>query len=157
MAKRLALPGFEGHTIEVQLPGLGMNRPTLFVDGKVAPRDQNHQIHLRRNDGQEVVATWKPQALGLGVPQLVVQGTAIDVVQPQKWYAWVWSALPLLVIVAGGVIGIAVGLIGFAVNRRIFWSGLPTTPKFVFSGIVSFFAVLLWVVAAFLVALYTQP
>ena len=59
----------------------------LLVNGAAAPKgNKRGEMVLQRNDGRQVTATWKPQFLGLDVPQLSVDGQPIVLVKPLKWY-----------------------------------------------------------------------
>ena len=49
----------------------------------------------------------------------------MNVAEPLPLYVWVWSALPVLLVLIGGALGALVGFIAFATNTRIFrtpWS-----------------------------------
>ncbi len=87
------LEGFEGQTLEVQPGGL-FSGPKVFVNHQPAPKGKGREVILRRNAGTGVAATLKPIFFGLDVPQLVVEGKTIRVVEPLKWYVWAWIALP---------------------------------------------------------------
>lgn len=137
----LIIEGFEGQSLEVQTAGL-FSGPKLFVAGKPANKGQKRgEMRLQRNDGKEIIAFWKPQFMGLDVPQLIVDGKVINVVEPLKWYAWVWSALPLPLIFIGGALGALMAMIGFTVSTSVFRSSQPAVAKFAISLIVSILAV----------------
>jgi len=144
----LQLEGFEGQSVEVQPSGLFAG-PRLLVNGQPArPAPKRGQVLLRRNDGREVIVIWKPQLLGLDVPQLWMDGMRVNVVEPLKWYVWVWSALPVLLVLIGGALGALAGFIGFGINTKIFRSGLPGLAQFGLSLLVSLAAVVVYLVAA---------
>jgi hypothetical protein len=146
------LQGFEGQTIEAQPSGFFVG-PKLLVNGRPAPNGKKRgQMTLRRDDGREVVATWKPQSLGFDVPSLVVDGQTIQLVEPLKWYQLLWSALPLLLIFGGGALGGLTGAIAAILNTRIFRSNLNTLLQFLVTGGISILAVVVYVVLAILVA-----
>ncbi|NTU83636.1 MAG: hypothetical protein HGA45_30410 [Chloroflexales bacterium] len=140
------LEGFEGQAIVVQPAGF-LSGPKLLVNGQPAAKGQKRgQMVLRRNDGSEALATWKPQFID--VPRLIVDGQTINVAEPLKWYVWLWSGLPFILVVVGGAIGAVVGMIGFGVNANIFRSSWPTAAKFAVSAIVSVVAVVAYIVLA---------
>lgn len=142
----LSLDGFEGQMIAVQAAGF-LAGPRLLVNGQSAAKGPRRgQMLLRRNDGREVIATWKSQLID--VPQLVVDGQAIHVVEPLAWYVWLWSGLPFLLVFLGGAIGAIIGLIGFSVNAKIFRSAWPMSAKFTISAVVSGVAVAAYLVFA---------
>jgi hypothetical protein len=131
------LEGFEGQTIEIQPGGL-FSGPKVLVNRQPAPKGNRRlDVILRRSDGTNVVATLKHRAFGLDVPQLVVDGKTIEVARPLKWYAWVWSALPLLLVFAGGALGGVAGFFGLTINAKIFHSQMNGLVKFVLTAIVS--------------------
>lgn len=141
------LEGFEGQTLEVQPGGL-FSGPKVFVNHQPAPKGKGREVLLRRNDGTSVVATLKPSVLGLDVPQLVVEGKTIRVIDPLKWYVWVWIALPILLVFVGGALGGIVGAVGLTTNAKIVRSKMNGLAKFALTAAVS-----VLVVAAFLAAL----
>ena len=58
-----------------------------------------------------------------------------------KWYEWVWSGLPILLIVLGARGGAFAGVVAFGVNTQIFRSARSTALKFILTGAVSALAV----------------
>src|SRR6266498_1394694 len=142
------LEGFEGQAIEVQ-SGTLFTGPKLLVNGQPAPAARARRaMTLRSNDGREVVAAWKPQFLGLDTPQLVVEGKTINLVEPLKWYQWLWSALPLVLVFLGGALGGVAGFVALAINIRIFRSSLNGILKFVVTTAVSLGALVAYFIAA---------
>ena len=147
----LPLEGFEGQTIEVQPSGL-LSGPRLLVNGQPAGAGPRRgQLALRRNDGREVIAIWKPQLLGLDVPRLQVDGKLVDVVKPLAWYVWLWCGLPILLLFIGGALGALAGFAAFAVNTKIFRASLPGLAKFGLSALVSLLGAAAYLVAATLI------
>lgn len=148
----LNLEGFEIQTLEVKTSGL-FSGPQLLVNGQPAAKGPKRgQMLLRRSDGREVIATWLPQAMGLDVPRLVVDGKQINVVEPLKWYEWVWGGLPVLLIFIGGALGAIAGMVAFGVNTQIFRSDRSTPLKFIFTAVVSAVGVVVYLVLALLLA-----
>ncbi|MBX0330885.1 hypothetical protein K2Z83_24825 [Oscillochloris sp. ZM17-4] len=139
------LEGFEGQSISVQTASF-LAGPKLLVNGQTAAKGpKRNQMLLRRNDGREVVADWKPQFMGLDVPQIVVDGSTVSVTEPLKWYVWVWSGLPIILILIGGLIGAVAGMIGFSINTSIFRSAWPAMAKFGLTAIVSLTTVVAYI------------
>jgi hypothetical protein len=144
----LTLNGFEGQVIEVQ-GGSAFAGPKLLVNGQPAPKGQKRgEMLLRRSDGTEVTAKWKPVFKGWDTPQLDVGGQTITIVEPLKWYEWVWSALPLLLIFVGGLLGALAGAIAVTVNTKIFRTSLHVALRYALTALVSLVAVVAYVVAA---------
>ena len=98
------IEGFEGQKIEVNTSMWTGSK--LLVNGVPAAKGNKRGVMvLQRNDCKQVTATWKPQALGFDVPQLVVDGKAITLAAPLKWYQWVWGGWPILLLFLGGALG----------------------------------------------------
>lgn len=146
------IEGFEGQKIEVNTSMWTGSK--LLINGVPAPKgNKRGEMLLQRNDGKQVIATWKTQSLGFDVPQLVVDGKVITLAAPLKWYQWVWGGWPILIAVAGGALGAVTGLIGLSINVRIFRSDLSEVMKYVVTGIVSVLAVVVYFAAAVLLSL----
>jgi hypothetical protein len=137
----VTLVGFEGQPIELQL---GMFAgPKLLVRGeRPAKGPKRGDMVLRRNDGTEVIARFESQGfMGLDVPKLSMNGQVVDIAEPTKWYAWILAGLPMLLALAGGAIGVLVGILGVSINFMILRSSIPTIAKFGLAILVSAFAV----------------
>ena len=141
------IEGFEYQNIEVQT-GFWTG-PRLLVNGEPAPKGSKRgEMILRRDDGRQVNASWKPQFLGLDVPQLVVDGRTVQLVEPLKWYQWVWGGWPIVLLFVGGALGAIAGMLGAVINARVFRAEISEILKYVVTGVVSILAVLVYFVAA---------
>ena len=141
------IEGFEYQNIEVQT-GFWTG-PRLLVNGEPAPKGSKRgEMILRRDDGRQVNASWKPQFLGLDVPQLVVDGKTVQLVEPLKWYQWVWGGWPIVLLFVGGALGAIAGMLGAVINARVFRAEISEILKYVVTGVVSILAVLVYFVAA---------
>jgi hypothetical protein len=141
------IEGFEGQKIEVNI-GF-WSGPKLLVNGEPAPKgNKRGEMVLQRNDGKRVTATWKPQVLGLDVPQLLVDGKTVNLVEPLKWYQWIWGGWPVVLLFVGGALGAIAGLVGFSINAKIFRTEMSEVMKYVVTGAVSVLAVFAYFVVA---------
>lgn len=144
------IEGFEGQSIVVEPPGFVSNAK-LLVNGQPAPRGARRgEMLLRRNDGKDVIATWKNSFLD--VPALMVDGKTINVVTPLKWYEWTWNALPVLLVTMGGALGGVIGVLAFSGNLKIFRSSENPVLKYILTGVVSFVAVVVYFILGILLA-----
>ena len=81
---------------------------------------------LQRDDGSEVTLKLKNVFFD-PVPQIVAnEDQVIKVTEPLKWYQWVWSGLPILLVFAGGAIGALFGIIASSISIRVFRSQMAT-------------------------------
>jgi hypothetical protein len=82
------------------------------------------------------------------VPQVVIDGQVIRVVEPLRWYQWIWAGLPILLIFGGGAIGGALGFLATSVNTRIFRSEMDGFAQYGLVAITSFGAVVVYFILA---------
>lgn len=135
MKYQINLRGFEGQTIEIQSPGL-LTGAKLFVNGEPAPRGAKRgQMILRRNDGKDVIVQFK--GFFLDVPDLLVDDEVLQVVEPLKWYEWIWNCLPLLIVIGGRFIPIIIAFVAISLNLSLFRRGESSLAKYGLTGLVS--------------------
>ncbi len=138
------LEGFEGQKIEVQ-PASFFGSAKLLVNNMEARQGiKRGEMILTRNDGREVVATWRNTFLD--IPKLVVDNKTISVAKPLAWYEWVWSGWPIVLTFAGGAIGGIIGALALVANLSIFRSQQNTLLKYILTGAISFFAAIVFLV-----------
>jgi hypothetical protein len=149
---KVNIEGFEDQLIEVSVSF--WSGPKLFINGEAAIKGENrNEMVLQRNDSRQITATWKPQIMGFDVPQLLVDGKVVRLVEPLKWYQWAWGGLPVLMAFAGGALGALIGLVAFSINAKIFRSGLNDVMKYVVSGGISILCIVTYLVLATIVSL----
>jgi hypothetical protein len=140
--------GFEGQTIEISSSSF-FSGPKLLINGEPASKGpKRNQMILRRNDGKEVIAFWKPRALGFDVPQLSIDGKDISIVKPLEWFELVWCGISIVLIFFGGLIGGVVGALSFSMNTKIFRSQTGAVMKYLTTGGVSVLAVIIYFIIA---------
>lgn len=150
MVYSLSIDGFEEQNIEAHVHDL--TGAKLLVNEKSPQKGKKiGEMVLRRDDGNEVIAKWKPYFLNLDIPRLEVDGKIIRLVDPLEWYQWAWSALTLLVIFGGGFIGAFIGLIGFNINVKLFRSKLNNGLKYLLTLIISIFVFAIYFGIAFII------
>jgi hypothetical protein len=147
MSYKANIDGFEGQNIEA---AVGFwSGPKLLVNGEPAQKGSKRgEMILQRNDGKQVLATWKQQILGLDIPQLIVDGKTTNLVEPLKWYQLVWGGLPALLVFMGGALGALAGIIGFSINTKIFRTEMHDVLKYLACGAVSVLSVIAYFIAA---------
>jgi hypothetical protein len=142
----VSIPGFEGQPITLKSAGFWKGAQ-LLVNGQPAPKGAKRgEMLLRANDGREVIAKFKQQFMD--VPQLDIGGQTIKVVEPLKWYQWVWGGLPILLAFMGGAIGAVIGLLASGLNLSLFRSQFSPIVKYALVGLVSVAAVIVYIVLA---------
>lgn len=141
---------------EVDIPGLSnklevensfwKGTKLLFGGQHLEKGPKRGTFRLNLDSGEEVIVKFVNTFLD--IPKLDVNGTVIKVVEPLKWYQWVWSALPVVIVFGGGALGALFGLIAVQVNLRVFRSGLEGFAKYLVAGAVSAAAVVIYFVLA---------
>ncbi len=155
MSYAINMDGFEGQKIGVNYSF--WTGAKLLVNGQPAPKGKKRgEMILQRDDGTPVTIKWKPQVLGLDVPQLEAEGKTIRLVEPLKWYQLVWGGWPILMIFFGGALGAIAGFIGFLINTKIFRTQMSGILKYVLAGLVSVLSVVAYFVLAILFTILTQ-
>jgi len=124
------------------------------VNGEpVAQGAKRGEMLLQRNDGRQVVGAWKQQMMGFDVPQLVVDGKPVKLVEPLQWYQWLWGGWPVVLVFVGGALGAIAGVLAFTVKARLFRTELNPVLKYVVTALVSGAAVLAYFIVALMLSL----
>jgi hypothetical protein len=145
MDYKVNLEGFEGQDVVVTFSFLSGAK--LFVNGERISQEKNGgQMLLHRNDGREAIASWKSQLLGLDVPQLLVDETAVALVEPLEWYEIILAGAPILLVFVGGMISAIAAAAGFFANANIFRSKMDRIPKYIAAVIVTMLVVVVYFV-----------
>lgn len=146
MSYPVHLPGFEGQEIVVEAAGF-FSGPRLLVNGQPAPKGKGRgEMLVRRNDGKDVTFSFRNNFLD--VPSLMVDGKPLDLVEPLKWYEWIWNGLPVILVFMGGAIGALVGVLALTVNLKVFRSSQNAAMKYVLTGAVGVGALIVYFIAA---------
>jgi hypothetical protein len=132
MGYKIQKDGFEGQDIEVVMSFWSGIK--LMVNGEKAQKGpKRNQMLLKRNDGKEVIATWKPKILGLDVPQIEIDGEVIEVVRPLTWQELIFVGSPIAILFLGGAVGAGIAIVGFFINAKLFRSELSNAMKYISS------------------------
>jgi hypothetical protein len=155
MRYSLNIKGFEGQNIQAEISY--WSGPKLLVNGMPVQKGKTRaDLLLQRNDGRQVPAYWKMQGLGFDVPQLVVDNEVIKLVEPLKWFEWLWGGLPLFLVFIGGFFGALTGLLGFFFNAQIFRTRINGFLKYLATGAISGLAVVVYFFLSFVLSLLLQ-
>lgn len=146
----LTVAGFEGRALMLQTSSFFAG-PKLLLDGFPAPKGPKRgQFALLRNDGSQAIAELNRSNFLDPVPKVMIDGITLAVVQPLKWYQWVWAGIPILLLFIGGALGGLTGAIATGINSRIFRSALHPFAKYALSGLISVAAALIYLILVIL-------
>ncbi len=140
------LEGFEGQRIEVQPAGFFGGAKLLVNDVEARKGVKRGEMLLTRNDGREVVAAWRNSFLD--VPKLIVENKVINVAKPLTWYEWIWNGWPIVLLFVGGALGGLIGAAALAINLNVFRSQQNPLLKYVITGVISFAALIVYLILA---------
>lgn len=144
--------GFEESQIVIETPGF-FSSAKLLINGQPAPKGSKRgQYLLQRNDGTEVKAKLKSMFLD-PVPQVVINDDqVVKLVEPLKWYQWIWAGLPILLVFAGGVLGAILGMVATSFSTRIFRSEMDTAAQYAVVAVISIVAVVTYFIIVLIIS-----
>ncbi len=150
------IPGCENKKVEVQIAGF-VTPVKIFVNDEPAlPGKRRNELVLKGKGGKPV-SVYVQSAFFDTIPRLRVAGQTIHIAPPLKWYQYVWSGIPLILVLYGGMLGAILALIGFIFNVRLSRSNLSPLLRFAAIGGVT---ILVWaiyfVLAAFITATFGE-
>jgi hypothetical protein len=125
----------------------------LVVDGQTPQSSGRHRYLLERSDGTQVEARLK-QIFFDPIPQVEINGQTYKAVEPLRWYQWVWSGLPVVLVIIGGLIGAIFGLLALYVNARLFRTQLAMPVQFAATAGVSLAAVVMYFILAIAIQIF---
>ena len=82
-----------------------------------------------------------------------MDGQTIQVVEPLKWYEWVWNGIPLLLVFLGGMMPALIGFAAFSINATLFRSQKSVLAKYGLTALVSFGALAFLLLLAVILSL----
>lgn len=146
----LEINGISG-SLEVE--PAGWFRPArLFFHGQLAPKGpKRSQYLISGEDGIQKQLQLK-QVFIDPVPQVIIEGEVIQLVEPLSIVQWIWGAIPLLLIFFGGALGGGIGGAAFWINTRIFRSEMSNAEQFILVGLISAIAVFVYLILGVLLA-----
>jgi hypothetical protein len=99
------------------------------------------KLHIVQSDPADAVHA--PPPVRIMAPLPIVPGN-----RDLTWYEHIWIALPFGLVAVGGLIGGGCGGAAWAINKKVFRSTHNPVLRYVFTGIISMGAVVVWLVFA---------
>ena len=150
------IPGCENKKVEVQVAGFITPIKIFVNDEQARPGKRRNELILKGKNGKPV-SVYIQSAFFDTVPRLRVDGKTINVAPPLKWHQYLWSGVPLILVLYGGMLGAILGLIGFIFNIRLSRSGLSPLLRFAAIGGITILAwAVYFVLAAFITATFGE-
>jgi hypothetical protein len=126
-----------------------LSNTKLLMDGTPMVKKRG-RVELRANDGSAVELRLKSRFLD-PVPNIEVYGRTIVLLSGLNPLEYIWSGIPLVLILLGGAIGGACGGAACAVNAQVFRTQLPGPAKFAITALVTGAAFVAWIIVALLI------
>jgi hypothetical protein len=141
----LPFSGFEGRALMVFN---GFYGPAVSIDGQKVKALKGKYI-LRDNFGKE-----RSLSIHSSLPfidplhYVEIESVRVDVQKPLGWYEYFWGCWPMALLFIGGAIGATLGFVAGYCNLRIFRSALQPALNYLFTMLISFLSVFLWLISA---------
>lgn len=145
------IEGFQVQQLTLKPAGF-FSGTKLMLNGQPAPKGaKKGEFILKKDDGTEVTARLKNTFLD-PVPQIIINDTqTIKIVEPLKWYQWLWAGLPIALLFIGGVVGAIFGLVATNFSIRVFRSDMSVALQYLAVGGISVLAAVAYLVIAMLI------
>ena len=91
--------------------------------------------------GETLLAMWLD-----AVPKVEMGQETLESARPLTWFEYLWIGLPMALVLAGGALGVLVGITAVYSGARIFLGRRSTLSKYGLSALVSVAAVLAFLV-----------
>ncbi|MDC1106097.1 hypothetical protein OAT16_05285 [Prolixibacteraceae bacterium] len=146
MEYKINLPEMENADLKLTVPFWGKAR--IFLNDREIEKDNG--VYKIFYGGNEASVTLKANFLD-PVPTLLVNDKSLSLVEPIKWYEYVWSALPVILIFQGGFMGALLGITTFRFNTNVFRADKSVFMKYLLTlGLnllcgIAFFAIVLFI------------
>ncbi|WP_163323866.1 hypothetical protein [Draconibacterium mangrovi] len=93
-------------------------KPKIFLND-FEIKKQNDRYSVNSNYGNPILITLKNNFLD-PIPKVFVNNNQIHIAKEIKWYEYIWTGLPILMVLQGGLLGALLGLIALRLNLNIF-------------------------------------
>lgn len=137
------LPEFRSQRLSVEAAGLWRG-PRLLLNG--TPVEGKRGNYSVRNDAGVEVPVVIKAGFPDPIPKLLVGGAAFELARALVWHEYLWLGAPVVLIFSGGALGGLFGGMALYLNARIFRGDRSTPAKYGLTGLVSFGAVLAFLI-----------
>jgi len=143
-------PDFKTHKI-ILIAGSVFRRAKVSQDGTIIPRKlvilkglNKYAVMDDKGNPRELVLKFR---IYDPIPKITMDGIEIIVAKKLKWYEYVWSCLPLIMVFGGGL-GALIGLIASFSNVNVLRKDKPTPYRYGISGAITVLAFVVFSVLA---------
>jgi len=139
------LPNLKYDQLKLVTPRI-YGKPKIYLnDNEIEKRNNRYLINT--NEEKPILITLKNNYLD-PIPKVFINDHQIHVAKAIKWYEYIWTGLPILMVFQGGLLGALFGLISLRINLNIFRSDKNTLVKYLLTLVVSVIFVLIFLIIA---------
>lgn len=80
------------------------------------------------------------------IPDVFIDNVKIEIAPAINGFAYIWAALPIVLLFIGGALGGLIGALATYLNFRIFRNTKNTAQKYIFTFLITLSAVLLFII-----------
>jgi len=132
---------FEGRDLCVRLSGLFGSAKLVENGTEVSGSGRQHSVRGNSGETREIVLE---SSLIDRLPVVVIDGVSIRLDRALRWYEYLWMGMPLLLVFAGGALGVVMGIAATWTSARIFRSERSIVMRYALTGLVSLATVLVF-------------
>lgn len=141
----IAHASFVRRPLSLQTAGW-LKGPRLLAEGREVEGKKN-KFEVRDDSDRTRVVQLKGRLLD-PLPVLEIDGEALHLGRPLAWYEYVWMGIPVVLVVAGGALGGAIGFAAAYSSARVFRSDRSPIAKYFVSGLISVSAGVVFIILA---------
>lgn len=137
--------GFEGRNLKIIDNGI-FKPYDIFIGGQKVRRTKFKYI-VTDNNGKEIEIKFIWNFL-FDPGKVSIRNQVFVIKDPLRWYQYIWSGWPILMIFVGGAIGGSLGAAAVTINTQIFRTKLHGFLKYLVAFFISIFAFMIWLIIA---------
>ncbi len=141
------LPEIDKAELKLIVPKI-FGKTKLYLNDFQIPKN-NNRYSINNGNDKPILITLKNNYLD-PVPKIFVNDNQVHVAKPIKWYEYIWTGLPILLILQGGLLGALMGFIALRLNVSIFRNDKSIFFKYLITLGISLAFVIVFLVIAIL-------
>jgi hypothetical protein len=125
---------FAGRGLALRSGGM-FSGPRLLIDGAEV-KGKRLRFSLRDNTGNTREVRLRSNGFD-PIPKVEIEGRTLVLARPLAWYEYAWMGLPIVLVFAGGALGVLFGLSAVYTSARVFRGDGSATAKYGLSALIS--------------------
>lgn len=147
MEYTINLPDLENGQLKLVTSNF-FGKPKIFLND-FEIKKQNDRYSVNGDSGKPILITLKNNFLD-PIPKVFANNNQIHIAKEIRWYEYIWTGLPILMVLQGGLLGALLGLISLRLNLNIFRGDRKIISKYLLTlGISLIFVIAYFTIATF--------